>query len=123
MAVLGASTVFVAYSPLSNCFSTTILEAMTLGVPAVVTDVGDPTGAFRAKDYVELVRPRDPANLAAGIINLLASPALRDHRVQMGRQFLQDHGFTPEAVGRQTVRAYEMLCPRRSRPAVGRAGQ
>ena len=122
-AVLGASTVFVAYSPLSNCFSTTILEAMTLGVPAVVTDVGDPTGAFRAKDYVELVRPRDPANLAAGIINLLASPALRDHRVQMGRQFLQDHGFTPEAVGRQTVRAYEMLCPRRSRPAVGRAGQ
>ncbi len=114
-AILRASTVFVANSPLTNCYSTTIQEAMTVGVPIVATDVGDPDGSYRRKDYVELVRPRDPRDLARGINVLLADEALRSHRIGMGRQFLADLGFEPDLVIRQTIRAYRNILARRRR--------
>jgi len=106
-ALLRASTVFVANSPVTNCFSATIQEALYAGVPAVVTDVGDPTGSFRRRDYVELCRPSDPADLARAINRLLADPALRRHRSQLGRAFLQDLGFTEEETHRRLMVAYE----------------
>jgi len=114
-AILRASAVFVANSPVSNCYSTTILEAMTVGVPAVVTDAGDPTGSFKAKDYVESVRPADPADLARGIDALLADPARRARRAEMGRQFLVDLGFHPDIVVGRTLEAYQRLIGARRR--------
>lgn len=108
-AILRASAVFVANSPVCNCYSTTILEAMTVGVPAVVSDAGDPTGSFKAKDYVESVRPADPADLARGINALLADPARRARRAEMGRQFLVDLGFHPDIVVGRTLEAYRRL--------------
>lgn len=114
--ILRASTVFVANSPVTNCYSTTILEAMHLAVPVVVTDVGDPTGSFRQADYVELVRPSDPADFARGIISLLGSKDLRRRRADMGRRFLRDHGFLPDVALDRTIRTYEDILRRRRGP-------
>lgn len=113
--LLRASTVFVANSPISNCYSATILEAMEVGVPCVVTDVGDPTGSFTAKDYVEPVRPNDPVDLARGIVRLLADPGLRQRRSRMGRLFLEDYGFNADTVLDRSVGTYRALMQRRHR--------
>lgn len=108
-AILRASTVFVANSPITNCYSTSILEAMAVGVPVAITDVGDPSGSFTRKDYVEPVEPNNPADLARGINHLLDNEALRDQRRTMGRQFLDDYGFTPEAVVGRTLDMYRTV--------------
>ncbi|MGB2823808.1 MAG: glycosyltransferase family 4 protein [Phycisphaerae bacterium] len=111
-AILRASTVFVANSPVTNCYSSCILEAMHAGVPAVITDALDPTGSFRQKDYVELARPEDPADLARAVVHLLEHPSLRERRVEMGRQFLADFGFDREVILDRTIASYERLCRR-----------
>lgn len=111
-AVLRASTVFVANSPVTNCYSSCILEAMHAGVPAVLTDVLDPTGSFKRKDYVELVRPEDPKDLARGIVRLLEDPSLLHRRTEMGRRFLTDFGFDRDVILDRTIASYERLCRR-----------
>ena len=113
--LLRASTVFVANSPISNCYSATILEAMEVGVPCVVTDVGDPTGSFTAKDYVEPVGAKDPVDLARGIVRLLADSELRQRRARMGRLFLEDYGFNADTVLDRSLDTYRALMQRRHR--------
>jgi glycosyltransferase involved in cell wall biosynthesis len=108
--LLRISTIFVANSPVSNCYSCAILEAMTVGVPCVITDVGDPDGSFRQKDYVRLARPKDPVDLARAINALLDDGSLRRHYSNMGRQFLADHRFGPDFVINETLRIYGLLC-------------
>jgi len=113
-AILRASTVFVANSPVTNCYSSCILEAMHAGVPAAITDAPDPTGSFKQKDYVELARPEDPPDLARAVVRLLEHPSLRRRRIEMGRQFLSDFGFSREVIVDRTIASYERLCRRRS---------
>lgn len=113
------STVFVANSPVSNCYSCAILEAMTFGVPCVVTDVGDPSGSFRKKSYVQLCRPNDPVDLSCAINALLDDPSLRKQRVDMGKQFLTDYGFSADVVVKRTMDIYLSLSKRkREKPNV-----
>ncbi len=104
---LERSTVFVANSPVSNCYSCAVLEAMSAGVPCVLTDAGDPRGTFRG--YVELARPRDPRSLAQAVNTLLSDEEQRRHRAATSRQFLLDLGFGSEVVLRQTMEIYEAL--------------
>jgi glycosyltransferase involved in cell wall biosynthesis len=111
--LLRTSTVFVANSPVSNCYSATVIEAMEIGVPCVVSDAGDPSGSYTAKDYVESVRPKDPADLARGVVRLLDDPELRRRRIQMGRSFIVDFGFTPDAVIERSMETYQALLERR----------
>jgi glycosyltransferase involved in cell wall biosynthesis len=88
---------------------------MEVGVPCVVTDVGDPTGSFTAKDYVEPVRPKDPVDLARGIVRLLADSGLRQKRSRMGRLFLDDYGFNADTVLDRSMDTYRALMQRRHR--------
>jgi glycosyltransferase involved in cell wall biosynthesis len=112
-AILRASTVFVANSPVTNCFSSSILEALYVGVPVVITDVGDPTGAFKKKAYVEFARPEDPRDLARAIVRLLENSALRKCRTEVGRQLLADLGFEPTVILDRTIASYQRLCAHR----------
>jgi len=110
--ILTASTVAVANSPVTNCFSSSILEPLYLGIPAVITDAQDPTQAFKRKDYVELVRPEDPEDLARGILRVLADPALRERRSHVGRELLTDLGFDHKVILERTLASYENLSRR-----------
>jgi glycosyltransferase involved in cell wall biosynthesis len=106
---LKLSGIFVANSPVSNCYSCAILEAMTLGVACVVSDVGDPDGSFRKKEYVRLCRPGDPIDLARAVNELLDDHQLKDRSSDMGRQFLIDYGFSADVVLKQTIDVYHSL--------------
>ena len=55
-----------------------LVEAVSAGLPAVATDVGDVREALAG--VVELVPPDDPAALAGGLRRLLDDPADRDRR-------------------------------------------
>lgn len=108
-ALLRHSTIFVANSPVTNCYSKTILEAMKLGLPVVLTDVGDPTNSFSRRDYAQLVEPGSPASLAGGILAVLKCELRQDKLGRMGQQFLEDMGFLPDIVADKTLALYRRL--------------
>jgi glycosyltransferase involved in cell wall biosynthesis len=54
-----------------------LIEAMALGRPVVVTDVGGVPEVVADGAHGLLVPPRDPAALARGLLRLLADPGLR----------------------------------------------
>ena len=55
-----------------------LLEAMTLGTPAVVTDAGGITEVVRDDRDAVVVPSRDSRALADGLVSLLTDPARRD---------------------------------------------
>jgi len=65
---------------------TSILEAMACGLPVIATDVGGVREVVEEGVTGRLVKPRDSANLAEAILDLLQKPGLR---AQMGVQARQ----------------------------------
>ena len=80
LAALRASDVFLV-SSVSEGVSTATLEAMAVGLPVVVTDVGGMSEAVTDGVEGHLVAPRDPAAMANALIRLLGDP---DRRAAMG---------------------------------------
>jgi glycosyltransferase involved in cell wall biosynthesis len=73
--LIGASSV-VVQPGWSESFPYSILEAMSLAAPIVATDVGGIGEAIEDGVTGRLVEPRDPAALAAAILDLLDNPSL-----------------------------------------------
>lgn len=91
---------FVACSnPITNVWSGTIAEAMTMGVPALVTR-STPVDEEFFSDGVDclLVRPGDPADLAGKIDTVLGDEGLANRLRRGGRELLEREGRTPERV-------------------------
>jgi glycosyltransferase involved in cell wall biosynthesis len=84
--------------------SNAVLEKLAAGLPVIATDVGGNTEAIAGLPGCQLVRPRDPADIARGLLSVLdrlpESGAIRDAR----RQAVRDH-FSVTAM----VEAYERL--------------
>jgi glycosyltransferase involved in cell wall biosynthesis len=66
----------------AEAFPYTILEAMSLGMPIVATDVGGSGEAVEEEVTGRLVPPHDAERLAAAILDLLSDP---DHARELGR--------------------------------------
>ena len=81
------------------------LEAMSAGLPAVVTKNGGPAESLREGDeeYGVLVDPFDPANIAHGLLQVLDSEATWQHYAEAGRCRVHDR-YTWDSTARQFER-------------------
>lgn len=69
--ILKISTVFTALSPYENIWSVTIIEAMTMGVPCIITDSGTTKRYLENNVDAILIPSRNPQKLATEIVNLI----------------------------------------------------
>ncbi len=105
--ITAALDVACSSSSYGEGFSNAIGEAMSCGVPCVVTDVGD--SAWIVGDTGKVVPPRDPVALAAGLRDLLDRDAvIRLALAERARQRIVDN-FSLETVVRQYEVLYESL--------------
>lgn len=74
----------IALSSISEAFPYSVVEAMMTGKPVVTTDVGGIKEAIGDTGFV--VRPRNPEQLAEGIMKLLGNPELRNEIGEEARQ-------------------------------------
>ncbi len=84
------------------------IEAMAAGVPVVGTAVAGTSEVVRDGATGRLVPPRDPAALAAALIELLTSPGARARWGAGGRRRFQAR-FTAETMARRTALLYHEL--------------
>jgi glycosyltransferase involved in cell wall biosynthesis len=96
VAALSAALDVAVSSSLTEGFSNTLGEAMSCGVPCVVTDVGD--SALIVGESGVVVPKADPAALAHGIEKLLALPAADRQALGMAARRRVEETFSLDAV-------------------------
>ncbi len=104
---LAISDIFVACSPVENCFSTTILEAMLSKVPCIITKAGMTKKFFGHKKDAFLVEKKSPELLAKAILYLLKNAKLRKYLSENGLNFLERHGFRNRAIREKIMKIFE----------------
>ena len=113
---------FPSLSVVVNCsdregLPLSLLEAMAAGVPVVATDVGGNREIVHDGETGVLVRPGDPAGLAAGIDRLLSDPRAAGTMADAARSLVRER-HSLEAMARRYELLYEeVLHPRRTHPA------
>ena len=110
-----ASLDIATLSSYSEGFPNVVGEAMSCGVPCVVTDVGD--SAWLVGNTGLVVPPRDPNALAAAWLKLIQMSA--DNRQKLGqcaRQRVLDN-FSIDEIARQYEAVYEQVYYRNRRSA------
>jgi glycosyltransferase involved in cell wall biosynthesis len=110
-----ASLDIATLSSYSEGFPNVVGEAMSCGVPCVVTDVGD--SAWLVGNTGLVVPPRDPNALAAAWLELIQMSA--DNRQKLGqcaRQRVLDN-FSIDEIARQYEAIYEQVYYRNGRSA------
>ena len=93
-----------------------LVEAVSAGLPAVATDVGDVREALG--DVVEVVPPEDADALAAALRRLLADPADRARRGRAGITAARER-LTAERMARQAWAAFLPSAPPSTVPPAG----
>ncbi len=102
-----AADVFVLSSHLEG-LCTSILDAMTAGVPVVATDTGGVRDAVAHEQTGLLVPPRNPGALAGAIARLLEEPELARALTAHARAKVEKE-FTADAMVEGTIRVYESV--------------
>jgi glycosyltransferase involved in cell wall biosynthesis len=103
--MVAASDLFVM-SSIQEGLGTSVLDAMALGIPVVGTSVGG-IPELLADGAGRLVPPRDPAALAAAVLDLLANPESRAAQVARARVAVQQ--FSDERMAEGVLRVYRSL--------------
>lgn len=85
---LRAADIFVLPSRAEG-MSNSLLEAMAVGLPAVVSRIGGNTDLVAENRTGYLADPNDPADLARAILLLLRDPELRRRMGQTAREFVR----------------------------------
>ena len=106
---LRRASVYVACSPVENVWSNSLVEAMSCGLPCVVTDVGFSRQELEPSGAAVLVKPRDPEGMGLAISGVLADPDRASQLGEGARGLVAREGFSKQAVGAATLRLYERL--------------
>ena len=85
-----------------------VLEALANAVPVILPSHGSFPELIAATGGGRLCRPRDPADLAEKLAQLLASPAERRALGERGQNAVRAH-FHAQAMAEKTLRLYQML--------------
>ncbi len=109
--ILQCLDVFAMSSLWEGC-GTAPLEAMSVGVPVVLTPVGGVPEMVIPDETGLLVPPKDPEALASGIVNILDDPASARTRALAARKRVEEH-FSAEAAAAKTMSLYEELLAER----------
>jgi glycosyltransferase involved in cell wall biosynthesis len=107
--ILALMEIFVMPS-LDEGLPMAMLEAMAIGVPAVLTRVGEIPHVVQDGRNGFLVEPRDSAGLADGILRLIGDPMLRKRLKENGLQTVMT-GYTDRAMSRRYRCIYDRLIP------------
>jgi glycosyltransferase involved in cell wall biosynthesis len=103
--------VFVASSHLEG-LNTSVLDAMSLGVPVVATRAGGIPELVQDGQTGLLAAPRDPSALASGMLAMLDDPARARRMGEAGRE--RSHAFSVERMVRETLDVYHRVIAARS---------
>lgn len=86
---LQASDIFVLPSSAEG-LSVAMLEAMSCGLPVLVTDVGGASQVVTDRENGWLIKPDEPRELEAGIKALFGDAGLRSRMGRLGRQRVEE---------------------------------
>lgn len=121
-AVLSGIDVLVSPSHVES-FSYSLLEAMSMALPIIATDVGGNREMMEEDDSGLIIPAGDVAALCRACERLLGDPSLRTHLGQRARQRLLER-FTLATMARRTTDVYrEVLALRKDRPEPEQARQ
>tara|TARA_Y100000294_G_scaffold175659_1_gene196269 strand:+ start:55 stop:1227 length:1173 start_codon:yes stop_codon:yes gene_type:complete len=108
--ILSISDIFLALSNIENIWSTTIIEAMILEVPCIITRAGYTEKVLKHKDNCYLVEKENPQDLSSGIELLLHNPHLRKHIASNAKRFIKEEkGYKKNIILEKYITAYNQL--------------
>ena len=93
-------------SSLTEGISVALLEAMSLSVPAIVTDVGGNPEVVVDSETGILVPPKDPQKMAEAIRRILKNPDMAKKMGQAGRKRVEEK-FSLDRMAREYEAIYE----------------
>jgi glycosyltransferase involved in cell wall biosynthesis len=87
---------------------TVLLEAMACGRPVVATAVSGALDVIQPGENGLLVPPRNPSEMAAAILRLLADPAMAERLGRAARHTVEER-YSWEKVGSRYLQLYQQL--------------
>ena len=99
----------VHVSPIENVWAGTIVEAMQMGVPVVLSDAGLTSQFFGHEKNCLIVPSREPEELAQAMERLLNSPSLRQRLSNGGFDLLAAHDRNSSKAVSQVRNYYDSL--------------
>lgn len=106
-ALLNSLDLFV-FSSLKDSFGVAAVEAMMLGIPTVVSDIGALVEVSGNGQYARLFRTRDAEDLSLALLELISKPELRAELGLRGKEAAQRQ-FSIEAHIGEIKRLYKSL--------------
>ena len=104
--ILSATSVFVGTSPIQNIWSNSLVEALAMRVPCVLSDAGDTRSVFDHGDSALVVPPESPKELADAVLRLLSDEQLSRRVAAGGRGVFDTEGFREDHVAEVMMTAY-----------------
>ncbi len=108
--ILSISDIFLALSNIENIWSTTIIEAMLLEVPCIITKAGSTERVLTHKNNCLLIKKKNPEELANGIEYLLDRSELRSNVTKNAIHFItKEKGCKKKIILEKYLNIYKQL--------------